>query len=161
MDQRSPYVQQWNLSIQREFKGGVIDVRYVGNRSTKQFRAFDYNQVQVKNNGFLADFKKALDTLPDDQREAIILIGASGFSYEEAADICGCAVGTMKSRVSRARSKLQEAADRQLEKDRTAFKAMRQQGIQPARLRGAAELQDRASTVHEIETGRIWLVVDF
>src|SRR5690606_6844053 len=48
----------------------------------------------------LADFKKALDALPDDQREAIILIGASGFSYEEAAEICNCAVGTMKSRVS-------------------------------------------------------------
>ncbi len=56
----------------------------------------------------LADFKKALDTLPADQREAVILIGASGFSYEEAAEICDCAVGTMKSRVSRARSRLQE-----------------------------------------------------
>jgi RNA polymerase sigma-70 factor (ECF subfamily) len=56
----------------------------------------------------LADFKKALDKLPDDQREAVILIGASGFSYEEAAEICECAVGTMKSRVSRARARLQE-----------------------------------------------------
>ena len=56
----------------------------------------------------LSDFRKALDRLPDDQREAIILIGASGFSYEEAADICNCAVGTMKSRVSRARTRLQQ-----------------------------------------------------
>jgi RNA polymerase sigma-70 factor (ECF subfamily) len=56
----------------------------------------------------LQDFKKALDSLPADQREAVILIGASGFSYEEAADICNCAIGTMKSRVSRARSRLQE-----------------------------------------------------
>lgn len=56
----------------------------------------------------LADFKKALDGLPDDQREAVILIGASGFSYEEAAEICDCAIGTMKSRVSRARTRLQE-----------------------------------------------------
>ena len=56
----------------------------------------------------LADFKKALGVLPDDQREAIILIGASGFSYEEAAEICQCAVGTMKSRVSRARTRLQD-----------------------------------------------------
>ncbi|SFJ29530.1 sigma-70 family RNA polymerase sigma factor [Aerobium aerolatum] len=56
----------------------------------------------------LNDFKAALETLPEDQREAIILIGASGFSYEEAAEICGCAVGTIKSRVSRARSRLQE-----------------------------------------------------
>lgn len=56
----------------------------------------------------LEDFKKALDHLPRDQKEALILIGASGFSYEDAAQICNCAVGTIKSRVSRARSKLQE-----------------------------------------------------
>ncbi|MDN2565396.1 sigma-70 family RNA polymerase sigma factor [Aquibium sp. A9E412] len=56
----------------------------------------------------LDDFKRALATLPEDQREAIVLIGASGFSYEEAAEICDCAVGTIKSRVSRARSRLQE-----------------------------------------------------
>lgn len=56
----------------------------------------------------LKDFRKALEVLPEDQREAIILIGASGFSYEEAAEICSCAVGTIKSRVSRARSRLQE-----------------------------------------------------
>ncbi|MEQ1899668.1 MAG: RNA polymerase sigma factor [Devosia sp.] len=59
----------------------------------------------------MADFKKALDGLPADQREAIVLIGASGFSYEEAAEICKCAVGTMKSRVSRARSRLQDVLD--------------------------------------------------
>lgn len=52
--------------------------------------------------------KKALNLLSADQREAIILIGASGFSYEDAAAICGCAVGTIKSRVSRARHRLQE-----------------------------------------------------
>ena len=56
----------------------------------------------------LKDFRSALEQLPEDQREAIILIGASGFSYEEAAGICGCAVGTIKSRVSRARARLQE-----------------------------------------------------
>lgn len=56
----------------------------------------------------LADFKTALNSLPDDQREAIVLIGASGFSYEEAAEIVGVAVGTIKSRVNRARVKLQE-----------------------------------------------------
>ena len=56
----------------------------------------------------LQDFRVALEQLPEDQREAIILIGASGFSYEEAAEICGCAVGTIKSRVSRARTRLQD-----------------------------------------------------
>ena len=52
------------------------------------------------------EFRTALAKLPSDQREALILVGASGFSYEDAAAICGCAVGTIKSRVNRARSKL-------------------------------------------------------
>ncbi len=52
------------------------------------------------------DFREALQKLPADQREALILVGASGFSYEEAAVVCGCAVGTMKSRVNRARNRL-------------------------------------------------------
>ena len=56
----------------------------------------------------MADFKHALASLPDEQREALLLVGASGFSYEEAADISECAVGTIKSRVSRARMKLQD-----------------------------------------------------
>ncbi|NLH81735.1 MAG: sigma-70 family RNA polymerase sigma factor [Phyllobacteriaceae bacterium] len=56
----------------------------------------------------LADFRAALDELVPDQREALILVGASGFSYEEAAEICGCAVGTIKSRVNRARQRLMQ-----------------------------------------------------
>ncbi len=52
--------------------------------------------------------RAALSKLPDDQREALILVGASGFSYEEAAEICGCAVGTIKSRVNRARTRLSQ-----------------------------------------------------
>ncbi len=56
----------------------------------------------------LLDFRAALQRLPPDQREALILVGASGLSYEEAAQICGCAVGTMKSRVNRARNRLGE-----------------------------------------------------
>jgi RNA polymerase sigma-70 factor (ECF subfamily) len=54
------------------------------------------------------ELRTALAQLPDDQREAVILVGASGFSYEEAAAICGCAVGTIKSRVNRARNRLAE-----------------------------------------------------
>ncbi len=54
------------------------------------------------------EFRAALARLPADQREALILVGASGFSYEEAAHICGCAVGTIKSRVNRARTRLAE-----------------------------------------------------
>jgi RNA polymerase sigma-70 factor (ECF subfamily) len=54
----------------------------------------------------MEEFRTALTKLPEDQRDALILIGASGFSYEEAAQICGCAVGTVKSRVFRARTQL-------------------------------------------------------
>ena len=54
------------------------------------------------------ELRVALATLPGDQREALILVGPSGFSYEEVAQICGCAVGTIKSRVNRARTRLTE-----------------------------------------------------
>lgn len=53
-------------------------------------------------------FQTAFARLPPDQREALTLIGASDLSYEEAATICGCAVGTIKSRVSRGRKRLAE-----------------------------------------------------
>jgi RNA polymerase sigma-70 factor (ECF subfamily) len=56
----------------------------------------------------LSDFKQAFELLPDEQREALILVGASGFSYEEAADMCGVAVGTVKSRANRGRARLTE-----------------------------------------------------
>ena len=52
------------------------------------------------------EFRVALATLPGGQREALLLVGASGFSYEEAAAICESAVGTIKSRVNRARRRL-------------------------------------------------------
>ena len=55
----------------------------------------------------LDELRLGLSMLPIEQREALILVGAGGFAYEEAADICGCAVGTVKSRVSRARRALQ------------------------------------------------------
>jgi RNA polymerase sigma-70 factor, ECF subfamily len=53
----------------------------------------------------MQDFRRALNLL---QREALVLVGAAGFSYEEAASVSGCAVGTIKSRVNRARTKLTE-----------------------------------------------------
>jgi RNA polymerase sigma-70 factor (ECF subfamily) len=56
----------------------------------------------------IAEFREALKLLPPEQRESLILVGASGFSYEEAAQICGCAIGTIKSRVNRARGRLAE-----------------------------------------------------
>src|SRR3984885_12931408 len=55
----------------------------------------------------LDELRQGLAMLPIEQREALILVGAGGFAYEEAAAICDCAVGTVKSRVSRARRALQ------------------------------------------------------
>ncbi len=56
----------------------------------------------------LTDFLKSFEELPDEQREALILVGAEGFSYEEAAQTCEVAVGTIKSRVNRGRARLAE-----------------------------------------------------
>ena len=53
------------------------------------------------------DFRRAFKTLPPEQREALVLVGADGFRYEEAAAICGCPVGTIKSRVARARGEIE------------------------------------------------------
>lgn len=52
--------------------------------------------------------ERALHTLPDRQRQAVLLVGAAGYSYEDVAKSCGCALGTIKSRVSRGRSRLAE-----------------------------------------------------
>ena len=54
------------------------------------------------------ELRQALARLPDDQRESLILVGAAGIGYEEAAKICGCAVGTIKSCAHRARLRLAE-----------------------------------------------------
>lgn len=57
----------------------------------------------------MIDFRKAFSTLSADQKEVLLLVGAEGFSYEEAAEITSAAVGTVKSRVNRARNALTKA----------------------------------------------------
>ncbi len=52
------------------------------------------------------DVAKALQKLPYEQREVLLLIGANGVSYEEASEIIGCAIGTIKSRLARGRKAL-------------------------------------------------------
>jgi RNA polymerase sigma-70 factor (ECF subfamily) len=79
----------------------------------RHWRQVDWNEetmlrVLVTNGAQLAsveldELKRAMSLLPDEQCEALILIGAGGFSHSEAAALCGCAIGTMKSRLSRAR----------------------------------------------------------
>ncbi len=83
----------------------------------------------------LVELRNALDHLPDDQREAIILVGAGGMAYEEAAQIVGCAVGTIKSRVSRARKTLT---------------AMLDQDMAPTRVPGAPEIHSGEGAFNNI-----------
>lgn len=54
------------------------------------------------------DFRAAFEQLPDDQREALMLVGGAGFTYEEASDMCGVPIGTIKSRANRGRRRLAE-----------------------------------------------------
>lgn len=67
-----------------------------------------YSSAAQDHNLHLQDLQRALTALSDGQREALILICVGGFSYDEAAEICGCAIGTIKSRVARARLCLEE-----------------------------------------------------
>jgi RNA polymerase sigma-70 factor (ECF subfamily) len=70
----------------------------------------------------------ALQQLPDEHREALILVGAAGLSYEEAAEICGCALGTIKSRVNRARARLLRIMDAEDATDVMALETMTAMG---------------------------------
>jgi hypothetical protein len=68
---RTPYDQQFNLGIQREFKGTIIEARYVGSHAVKLPRGFDVNQTDIRSNGFLADFLRA-------QSNANLALAATG-----------------------------------------------------------------------------------
>ena len=61
--------------------------------------------------------RAGLQRLPYEHREALILVGAAGMTYEEAAEICGCAIGTIKSRVNRARARLLRIMDADVAED--------------------------------------------
>jgi len=67
--------------------------------------------------------ESALNQLPEDHREALILVGGAGLTYEEAAEVCGCALGTIKSRVNRARNRLLKLLDAD-EIDEALFEAI-------------------------------------
>jgi RNA polymerase sigma-70 factor, ECF subfamily len=73
----------------------------------------------------------ALNKLPLEHREALILVGAAGLSYEETARICGCALGTVKSRVNRARSRLLKLMD--MESPSQTTRSLRPYGINNTR----------------------------
>jgi RNA polymerase sigma-70 factor (ECF subfamily) len=76
----------------------------------------------------MRSLQQALQQLPDEHREALILVGAAGLSYEEAAQICGCALGTIKSRVNRARARLLKIMDAHDATDVMALETMTAMG---------------------------------
>ncbi len=88
-------------SSRRKVKREVADVDGILTDNIAEKPAHD-GRLQMN------DFSKAFAQLPDEQREALVLVGASGFSYEEAAETCDVAVGTIKSRVNRGRKRLAE-----------------------------------------------------
>jgi RNA polymerase sigma-70 factor, ECF subfamily len=92
------------------------------------------------------DFRRAFGRLSDAQREVLMLVGASGLSYEEAAKVCNCAVGTIKSRASRAREELTRLLSEDALTRRAEFPPIAQaapievlQKVRPASLRRNAE----------------------
>lgn len=107
--ERGTSIKAWTFVILRN--------TFLSQMRRNKFRGdYDENAVErtlatpaaQEDSGEMADLQRALMELPQDQREALILVGAGGMSYEEAANICDCALGTMKSRVSRARTALEE-----------------------------------------------------
>lgn len=93
---RNIYFNQWRRQKRSPVTGGDDHLNYVG-RDAEQPGHME-----------LLDVKRLLAELPDVQREAVLLVGVEGLSYDEAAVIAGCAVGTIKSRLSRARTTLAE-----------------------------------------------------
>ena len=88
-------------SSRRKAKREVADIDGIHTEAMAEKPAHD-GRLQMN------DFRAAFAQLNDEQREALLLVGASGFSYEEAAEMCGCAIGTIKSRIGRARQRLAE-----------------------------------------------------
>ena len=75
-DLTTPYIQQFSFGVQQEIKGSVLEVRYVGNKGTKLYRAIDHNQIDVRGNGFLEDFVRA--------RNNAFLAQAAGLGFAAA-----------------------------------------------------------------------------
>ena len=94
--------------LRNEFYSEYRKLRLEVEDEDGQYAAMQATHPTQEGHMHFLDFREALERLADDNREALILVGASGLSYEEAAAVCGCAVGTIKSRVNRARARLEE-----------------------------------------------------
>jgi hypothetical protein len=90
-----PHVQQYSIGIQHDFKGTLVEARYVGNHVVGAYRAFDFNQVQIVQNGFLADFQRA-------QNNGLLSLKANGvFNPNYNANLAGSQPLTVFPQMSR------------------------------------------------------------
>ena len=99
----------WLITILRnlfrsEYRKRRREVEDADGKYAENLRSLPQQEGHIE----MSEFLVALAKLAPDQREALVLIGALGFSHEEVANICGCAIGTIKSRVNRARTRLGE-----------------------------------------------------
>jgi RNA polymerase sigma-70 factor (ECF subfamily) len=100
-------MRAWTFIIMRNlFLSQMRRRRFSGEYNELQAERILVAPADQQHSVHLADLQRAMETLPLNQREALILVGAGGFSYEDAATICRVAVGTIKSRVARARTAL-------------------------------------------------------
>ena len=110
--ERGTSIKAWTFVILRNtFLSQMRRNKFVGEYDETAVERTMSTPANQEDSGEMADLQRGLMELPQDQREALILVGAGGMSYEEAASICDCALGTMKSRVSRARAALEEIMD--------------------------------------------------
>jgi RNA polymerase sigma-70 factor, ECF subfamily len=110
--QEGTHLRAWLFTIQRNtFFSECRQRRHVSEDPDSQ--KANALSVHAAQDGHMdmQDFRRALGAVPPEQREALMLVAAAGFSYEEAAAIVGCAIGTIKSRVHRARCKLMEVLE--------------------------------------------------
>ena len=98
--ERGTSIKAWTFVILRNtFLSQMRRNKFVGEYDETAVERTMSTPASQEDSGEMADLQRGLMELPQDQREALILVGAGGLSYEEAASICDCALGTMKRRV--------------------------------------------------------------
>lgn len=102
-------MRAWTFIILRNtFLSQIRRTRFEGDYDEEVVERTHTSPASQEQSIELVDAHRALTLLPESQREALILVGAGGFAYDEAAEICGVPVGTIKSRVARARTALEQ-----------------------------------------------------
>ena len=108
-DQEKGSFKAWMFTITRnEFLQHVRKQKRTDCYAPSDLENWLVQDCQMTNRASCSEVIRQLFTLHPDQRDVFILVVAVGYSYEEAARICGCEIGTIKSRINRARKKLTE-----------------------------------------------------